>query len=72
MNNNEDEILMYINNELKDIQNTINKELYYKNKKLNSRNEINEIKKNILKNFYLKEHLQDLLFCQVFEVLENL
>ena len=53
MNNNEDEILMYINNELKDIQNTINEELYYKNKKLNSRNEIDEIKK------YIEEFLSE-------------
>lgn len=47
MNKNEDEILMYINNELKDIQNTINEELYWENKKLNSRTEIDEIKKYI-------------------------
>ena len=47
MNNNEDEILIYIINELKEIQNTINEELYFENKQLNSRKEIDEIKNYI-------------------------
>ena len=44
MDSAEEEILMYINNELRDIQNTINEELYYDNKQLNSRNEFNNVK----------------------------